>query len=70
MEIHLLKRWFFKHINNTANRVTDTTQDKQDQCEWCQHYLNILDKETPFLLVNQQSLKLDTESMAEQIDFI
>lgn len=32
--------------------------------------MNILDKETPFLLVNQQSLKLDTESMAEQIDFI
>lgn len=32
--------------------------------------MNILDKETPFLLVNQQSLKLDTEPMAEQIDFI
>ncbi len=32
--------------------------------------MNTLDKETPFLLVNQQSLKLNPEAMAEQIDFI
>ena len=30
----------------------------------------ILDKETPFLLVNQQSLKLKPSDMAEQLDFI
>lgn len=34
------------------------------------HVMNILDKETPYLLVNQQSLKLDPVDMAEQIDFI
>lgn len=32
--------------------------------------MTILDKETPYLLVNQQSLKLDPEEMAKQIDFI
>lgn len=32
--------------------------------------MNILDKETPFLLVNQQSLKLNSKDMAEQLDFI
>ena len=32
--------------------------------------MNLLDQETPFLLVNQQSLKLNPIDMAEQIDFI
>lgn len=32
--------------------------------------MNILNKETPFLLVNQQSLTLEPNEMAKQIDFI
>lgn len=32
--------------------------------------MKILDKETPYLLVNQQSLTLNNTEMAEQIDFI
>lgn len=32
--------------------------------------MNILDKETPFLLVNQHSLNLKEEAMAQQIDFL
>ena len=34
------------------------------------HVMNILDKETPFLLVNPHSLTLKEEAMADQIDFI
>lgn len=32
--------------------------------------MNTLDKETPYLLVNQQSLKLGPTDMADQIDYI
>lgn len=32
--------------------------------------MNTLDKETPYLLVNQQSLKLRPTDMADQIDYI
>ncbi|HCM88540.1 MULTISPECIES: GNAT family protein [Vagococcus] len=43
-----------------------TPQDAQELLR----VMNILDKETPFLLVNPYSLKLKEEAMADQIDFI